>query len=217
MSRTPMLWLLALVVATGAHTPGKAQIPDPCIPYFILHADVTPAPLFVCPQRDTDSFIDQGWWLEIYMLDVNHQPIPGIPASDFWLIDCDPNADASLCGGSASSDADSATGENGRTTMSLSKMAAGGCSDGIAVVGQSFVILDSTTHCTDVQCAPISLRSPDIDGSLEVNLVDLSIFAGAFPPQPYDTCSDFDLNGVVGLVDVALFAMRFGPPGHACF
>jgi hypothetical protein len=207
---------VSLLLVSGITGTANAGIIDPCVSYWELHAVVSPCPLFVCPQGDTDSFLDQGWWIWICVIDITGQPIPAIPATDFWLVDCDPNADAALCGGSASSGADSMTNAQGMTTMSLGGLTGGGCADGMALVAQNFVILDSLSNCTTPFCCPIWLRSPDIDGSLEVNLVDLSIFASSFPPQPYDTCCDFDINATVNLQDLSRFAFHFGPPGHIC-
>ena len=76
--------------------------------------------------------------------------------------------------------------------------------------------MDPATGCTTDLCKDIAWRSPDIDGSLEVNLVDLSLFAAGFPPQAYNTCADFDINGIVNLQDLSRFAFHFGPPGHIC-
>ena len=51
---------------------------------------------------------------------------------------------------------------------------------------------------------------------LLVDLVDLSIFASHYPPQLYEACCDFDINGVINLPDLTMFALHFGPPGHQC-
>ena len=180
--------------------------------------------LFVCPQGDTDPFIDQGpggdgWYIRVCVIEADGSGVSNMPPSDFWLIDCDPLADMMLCAGSASANADSLTDANGCTTMSQSVLSAGGCVDGLAVVVAGFVILDSL--CLTVTCLPINVRSPDIDGpggnpSLCVNLVDLAAFSVSYPPQPYDKCCDFDCNGSVLLNDLSRFAFHFGPPGHNC-
>jgi hypothetical protein len=209
---------VSLLLVSGITGTADAGIISGCFSYWQLHITV-PAPfcgLFVCPQGDTASFIAQGWWIWICVIDITGQPIPAIPPTDFWLVDCDPLSDAALCAGSASSNADSMTNAQGMTTMSLGGLTGGGCADGMALIVQNFVVLDSVGGCAAEDCKPIILRSPDIDGSLEVNLVDLSIFAASFPPQPYDPCCDFDVNAVVNLQDLSRFAFHFGPPGHIC-
>ena len=211
-----VLALVAVCCIVMINGTANAGIIDPCVSYWELHATVTPCPLFVCPQGDTDSFIDQGWWIWICVLDINEVPIPNVPAADFWLVDCDPLNDATLCGCAASSNADSNSNAAGMTTMSLTGLQGGGCADGMALVIQGFVVQDSLTNCATVFCCPINLRSPDIDGSLGVDLVDLSIFASSFPPNPPDPCCDMNVDGSVGLQDLSLFAFHFGPPGHVC-
>jgi len=59
-------------------------------------------------------------------------------------------------------------------------------------------------------------KSPDIDFSGAVNVVDFAMFAGRYGTNDY--CADFDCSGWVNLVDFALFAQHFGcagdHPGH---
>ncbi|UCH82578.1 MAG: hypothetical protein JSW50_08810, partial [Candidatus Latescibacterota bacterium] len=60
----------------------------------------------------------------------------------------------------------------------------------------------------------ISNKSPDLDGSGLVNLVDLSLFAQVWLTNDY--CADFDCDGAVALVDLSVFAQHFnhfGNPG----
>lgn len=56
-------------------------------------------------------------------------------------------------------------------------------------------------------------RSPDISADGVVDLVDLAVFALNYPPNPYAQCSDFDANGLVDLVDLSIFAQHFGHAG----
>ena len=216
---------VSLLAFNGIATAG---IVDPCMSYSeVLNAGPSGGTccLFVCPAGDTDSFINQGpggdgWWIRICVLEADGTPTPDVPTSDFWLVDCDPLADLVLCAGSASVAADSITNAQGYTTMAQSVLAGGGCLEGLSVVVRGFVLLDTTTCSTPI-CHDISVRSPDIDGSggtsdLCVNLVDLAAFSSSYPPQPYDTCCDFDCSGAVLLNDLADFAFHFGPPGHEC-
>jgi hypothetical protein len=211
---------ISLLVMNGT---ASAGIIDPCVSYWqLILAAPAPAtgycPLFACPQGDTDSFLTQGWSITVCVLDINGAPIPNVPAQDFWLIDCDPSNDAFLCGGSASSGADSLTNSAGMTTMTNGSIAAGGCGYGMALVVQGFTVLDSVTNCATEFCCPIALVSPDLNGDLLVDVVDLSLFAFEFPPNTpsFPNCADYNQDNLVDVVDLSLFAFHFGPPGHFC-
>jgi hypothetical protein len=169
--------------------------------------------LLVCPEGDGDhlSGIDATIHVTVIYMD---NPIPNIPAADFWLIACDPADELVLCGGFASCSADGPTDAQGKTTIS-GPITAGGCAEGLAVVVQG-IVLNDPVSCNSVICLPIKTRSPDLDNNLAVELPDLTLFAQAFYPLPYQTCADFNCDGVVGLVDLALFAVHFKVPGHGC-
>ncbi len=227
MSRKMITLATLLLGGVAAYGSAIAHVIDPCLSSAII-VDQNGDPVagtgtwLACPQGDGPQFSEVVGWgagpfhIRVEVLDLNYSPFPGIPATDLWLIDCAPPDELILCGGSASSNADSSTNGQGITTISTTTLAAGGCANGLAVVAQGFVLLDPATGCTTVMCFPVNVRSPDIDADGEVNLPDLAIFAGSFPPGPYDTCCDFDGSGVVNLRDLSAFAGHFGPPGHAC-
>jgi hypothetical protein len=205
-----VLFAASLLLVAGIATAG---IIDPCgAP--VVYNGVTPECYFACPQGDTDSFYTSGFSFAFTIVDLLAAPIQNIPASDFWMIDCDPLKNLTLCAGSASSGADSATNALGKTTMSLTTMSVGGCATGLQPVVQGYV-LEQPTACTPY-CFNIKVRSCDMNGDLKMDLVDLSIFAGYYPPQAYNTCGDFDCNGAVALPDLSRFAFHYGPPGHKC-
>lgn len=206
-----VLFAASLLVVAGV---ASAGIIDPC-GSPVVYTGPGIACYFSCPQGDIDSFSQQGFTFAFTINDLALQPIPDIPASDFWLIDCDPLLDLTLCAGSASSTADSATNSLGKTTMSNGTLNVGGCADGLSPVVQGFVLEDPGAGCNPY-CYDIWVRSVDLDGSLVVNLVDLALFSSCFPPQPYDKCCDFDCNATINLQDLARFAFHFGPPGHQC-
>ena len=52
-------------------------------------------------------------------------------------------------------------------------------------------------------------KSPDLDGDAAVNLVDLALFAGAWPPNPYNFCMDYNCDGLINLPDLSLFAIHW--------
>lgn len=174
-----------------------------------------PVGLFVCPQGDTESFIDQGWMINV-RVEALLWWLENVPATDVWLIDCDPHNDVTLCGGPMSSNADSATNANGMTTMSLGTLSAGGCANGLVVVVKGSPFFDEQQGCSVEECLPIHVRSPDINGDLATTLGDLALFSFTFPPEPYGMCGDMNADGRVSLGDLSLFSFHFGPPGHAC-
>jgi hypothetical protein len=211
-----VLFAASLLMVAGI---ASAGIIDPCNSPVVYNG-VEPECYFACPQGDTESFEDAGFWWSFIIRDLLGAPIPDIPGSDFWLIDCDPVQDLVLCAGSASSAADSSTNDAGQTSMSNGTLSAGGCADGLSPVCQGFVLEDPANNC-DPYCYTILVRSPDLGGpggppDLLVDLIDLAVFAQCFPPQPYDPCCDFDCNATVNLQDLARFAFHFGPPGHSC-
>ncbi|MBI4720118.1 MAG: hypothetical protein HY770_02605 [Chitinivibrionia bacterium] len=166
--------------------------------------------VLVCPAGDGDQLSAKGVTISIEINDGAGDPIAGVPATDFWVVDCDPALDMVLCGGSASSNATAATDENGQTTME-GDIAAGGCADGLSVVVQGFVIEEGVS-CTPV-CLDIDIRSPDMNGDLAVNLLDFALFGGAYPPNAYAKCADFNCDAAINLQDFSAFGLHYN---HDC-
>jgi hypothetical protein len=195
-----------------------AGIINPCGSPVIPHLTGTPC-YFACPQGDTGTLISAGIWIEFTINNTTGQPVPFVSAVDFWLIDCDPAKDMILCAGSASSNADSATNAAGKTTMSLTTLAVGGCVAKLSPVVQGIVLqTPGTQPCTTpTYCWDIKVRSCDLNGDLLMNSQDVAIFASAYPPTgTYNTCSDFDCNTTINSQDLARLAFHYGPPGHKC-
>ncbi|NIM20713.1 MAG: hypothetical protein GTO51_10880 [Candidatus Latescibacteria bacterium] len=180
----------------------RSQIPDLCN----SSASSAGGHVLICPEGDGKTLSYAGATITVTLKDYNGDPIPGVPAADFWLIGCLDGIN--LCGGSRSINADHPTDANGQTTIS-GTIIGGGCDDGLHVVALGIL----------VGCPPTSLqikvRSPDINGDLTVDLVDFVTFALGFPnpPNSYDECLDFNDDGVINLIDVALFALHFV---HSC-
>ena len=57
---------------------------------------------------------------------------------------------------------------------------------------------------------PLSVNSPDINGDLVVDLVDLGMFAGDYNNASYDFRSDLTGDGIENLADIGEFAMYNG-------
>jgi hypothetical protein len=207
-------WLLAqalvLSVAFGWQATSSSEnspnsgILEPCSTTAIAAGGC----YLVCPHGDGVRLDGIGSVIYVVVKDMVGAPIPGIPASDFWLVGC--NIQLNLCGGGGAIDADSMTNAEGKTTISGS-LAAGGCEPvGVWVVMMGVIIPDPL-DCMAPLCLPISSVSPDVDGDGEVQLNDFSAFAIAYPspPKPLQDCADFDCNGLVELIDFSIFAQHY--------
>jgi len=162
-----------------------------------------------CPQGDGDILGDNGALITVVVKDQTGAPIPGIPASDYWLIGCTDNL--ALCGGSGSINADSASNSSGVTTIGGGQdISSGGCDSGVQVVVQGTVLKDPA-DCTSLLCLPIDVISVDYNKDLVCDLIDFSIFGPAFPspPQTYDACLDYNCDGVIDLIDFSIFGGHF--------
>jgi hypothetical protein len=232
------LAVLCLVAAAllVANSTAFAGIIDPCnstCSVVLVGAPSTPVVLAACPQGDGGTIISQGWRLDLTIEDGVGNGIAGISPTDFWLDDQDPGVLLlDLCGGSASSGADSLTNASGQTTMSNTTMAAsntgavgigtvgngGGapeCPNGVIVVVQGTII--STGCPTPVAVVhPVNVRSFDLNGDKVVNSLDLFAFAQDYPPNPFGSCTDYNHSGTGDLGDLTTFALHFGPPSHSC-
>ncbi len=164
--------------------------------------------IVICPAGDGDQLSAKGAMISITVNDNTGTGIEGIPASDFWLVDCDPIRVMVLCGGSGSSNADAATDASGNTTMS-GDIAAGGCAIGVSVIVQGFAI-----GCPATCLTAIEVKSPDMNGDLVVNLPDLALFGAQYPPNPFtNTCADFNCDNLINLQDFSVFGLHYN---HVC-
>jgi len=193
--------------------------PDPCYD-FTAGLSCQPMKLSVCPAGDfewirngcggTDDYV----WVTVRSSGV---PLPGIPPTDFWMNACDPARQICLCAGAVL--ADSATGADGRTTIS-GPLRAGGCvpAGGLQIAVQGIVIYDPQTGCTAPLCLAIIVKSPDLTGSggapdCVVNLSDLIPFGMSYNSglgQPgYNDCCDYNDDYKVNLSDFAYFGSHY--------
>jgi hypothetical protein len=187
--------------------------------------------VLVCPLGDGDPLttpVDGGnSMVSLTVRDNTNTGIPGIPATDMWLVGC--NDGLLLCGGSSGSNADLATNASGQTTFS-NEPVAGGCDTGLFAVVQG-VIIQTAGACTPT-CLPIEARSPDYKGGpacpgdlrcpdSKVTGPDFAWFGTHFTtagaPKPYHACADYagPLGSVTG-PDFAKFALHFAGAGHKC-
>jgi hypothetical protein len=201
---TALLCSQLLPLTTFAASDG---VPEPCS-LFVSFEEPGSRCWFICPQGDGQMLANNGNRISILIKDLNGDPVPGVLASDIWLVGCN---DLCLCAGSGSIDADSATNDQGITTIS-GTMAAGGCD----LNGVHVAIFGIIAGCPPT-CLSMHVVSPDLSCDGIVNLVDFAIFAPAFnstsADPEYDPCCDFDCEGDVDLVDFSLFAQHWQ---HSC-
>jgi len=59
----------------------------------------------------------------------------------------------------------------------------------------------------------LSNKTPDLDGDGQVGLVDVTLFAQGFTPNPYEVCTDYDCDGLNSLIDLTVFAAHLSHVG----
>jgi hypothetical protein len=199
--------LLILQTVPAART--AACLIDPCL----SSASSAGGVLLACPAGDGPTLSSIGATVTVTVLTCGDgQPIPLIPAEDFWIIQDVPLWSDLLCGGYRSSDADAPSDMNGQTTIRGTIAAGGYMPDAIYVVAQGYVI---GLGCLPDVTLPLVVVSPDINGDLVVDLVDLSSFAFAFSGggRAVDPRMDFNGDGQIDIVDLGLIGLHFS---HRC-
>jgi hypothetical protein len=195
--------LLCLQIA-GVDTANSGSV-DPCE----SSATAPAGAIFACPYGDGDALNVLGLTISVTVLDAAALPVPGVPATDMWLISC--NDLLNLCNGSSAITASAATDINGNTTFT-GDIAAGGCDNGgVRVVVQGAVI--GLGGCND-PCVPVAVRSNDFNANgICTDSQDFGYFTFEYPINPtvtdQDMCRDFDDNGVVDVVDFAKYTGHY--------
>jgi hypothetical protein len=229
---------LLTFLAVGLFELGGAALadgPDTCMSSAVIVPVAGPGPYTVASSPDGNpasgrTLIQSGFYIDLTIVDGIGQGISYIQPSDFWLESCDPTQDlVILCGGAGSSAADSMTNDLGKTTISQTTIAASnnptidpignpfGCVDGMLVEVMGDLLLDPATGCTTFLCLnDIHFRGYDLTGDGVITPADLSTFAGGFPPNPFERCTDYNGDGANTLADLSTWAFSFGPPGDSC-
>jgi len=172
--------------------------------------------LFSCPARDGESLSNVAV-IDLIVRDVNSTPIPGVPATDVWLIGCPQSL--ILCGGSGAINATAPTDLNGHTTVT-GRFATSGCATGVNVVVQGLVIRG--VSCSGGGCLPVAIRSADVIGpnngapDLVVNMLDLARIAQDYPSPPLAYNAFFDFAQPFGTVTLQDFARWAPHASHVC-
>ncbi len=148
-----------------------------------------------------DVFVPMDATIEVYIRNNAGQALEGIAAENIWLEESGINfcPDGNI--------ADSDTDATGYTEFAMPPCG-GGCSDNLTLGGY----LAPGTPFNENPLPHIMFNSPDTNGDLVVNLIDLSVFAEAyFLPATY--CFDFYWDDVMDLRDLSIFAEHYT---HAC-
>jgi hypothetical protein len=196
----------------------SAQVLDLCYGVITANSGVLPS----CPKGDGFTLAQKNLTISVQVLNRNHDPVPGIPAEEMWLVGV--NDRISLCGGSAATNADGPTDSQGRTTFS-GALAVGGNDDGLYVVVQGCVLKSVTTDIPII--VPIAVRSVDLypqpafptpGGDGVVSLSDWSLFISLYQNGSYDKCADFDGSGLENIGDLSFMQAHYpqSQPRHEC-
>ena len=151
--------------------------------------------VLITPESTGGSLAAAGATVTVTLLDAGSLPVAGFPFQDIYLDDSGDFAISLRQGGSV---ADNNTDADGVTT--ISGVIAGG---GFTLLTQVYV---SGVPLTGTPLN-VALNSPDIDGSLLVDIVDFAAFGDDFGGTAFR--SDFVFDGVVDLSDFSRFGQAF--------
>ncbi len=188
------LVLVTLAVAFFFSTPAQAKFVD-------VSATTNGATILVTPAGNGESLIGLAATVQLVVTSMfDGTPVPGYPLQDLWLWDHDVTT-LGTCGGMPPNVADANTDAEGRTQISGIMIGGGHSQTGLTAYGAG-------SPSSDV--IPIFIVSPDINGSLSVDLADLGIFADDFNDPTYQFRSDLSHDGTEDLGDVAIMAEHMG-------
>jgi hypothetical protein len=161
--------------------------------------------VMITPSGAGASLASHGATVTVTVLDVGSLPVANYPFQDIWLDDVG-NGEISLCQGGSSADAN--TNASGVTT--IGGVISGG---GFTLITQVWIAgTPLTAPMTDGLPSPSAsspaFNSPDIDGSLGVDIVDFGTFGADFGSTQFR--SDLVADGVVDISDFGTFGTSFG-------
>jgi hypothetical protein len=196
--------LLACSLVVSLATVAWAGIPDLDLSSADYAATGTQVSVYSLPNAAGDPLNDVyvlggakvDATITLTLVDSTPTPIFNYPFEDMWL-ESDTPAFVFCPGGTT---ADANTDANGQTTFS-GALFAGSWGAGAVIVING----DALTQ------APLDFlfNSPDMDGSLVVNLTDVVLFAGVYYGA-YEYAADFYWDGVINLSDIVLLAQGQG-------
>jgi hypothetical protein len=171
----------------------------------------TPVSCMICPAGDgmplescmqNPGITDVDATIELWVLDINDDPIYLYPASDLWLVSDPPAPVIVLCPGGSIADQD--TDIDGYTTFSNALFA--GCE------GHGAVIVINGQSLNSPPLGNYNFNSPDINCDGTVNLTDVVLFTQDYYGA-YNYRSDYYWDGTLNLSDIVLLAQHMQ---HTC-
>jgi len=154
-----------------------------------------------------DPEAGNDYQIHVQCLDINGDPILGIPATDIWLWH-----DALAPCGSTGSQADGPTDMNGYTTIS-GTIHGGLYEDAVSCDQTQLQVIVLGIPCNGGDPVCVAVDSPDLNGDREVGVPDFARFVADFNCMsqglPCDPCHDYDETGDNDISDFAIFADYF--------
>lgn len=204
LSAITLTIFLLLLTASGVH----AGIGGPQGTYNMAYTGTEALTLLVVPDGSgpplNEARLPFGGTADatitLQLRDANYDPIPYYPREDMWL-ESEDNGLIICAGGSI---ADTETDLNGETHWT-NPLRGGGASEALTVVKVNGSLVELTSGVR------LGFNSPDINGDLVVNLLDVALFAEDFFDHPvFSFRSDFYRDGQINIADLGVFAQAIG-------
>lgn len=201
MTRKAGTLLLALLPLAAWMSRSDGGALQPPIDEYNSTATSNAGHLLVTPDGNGPTLAQEDLIITVQLLDANGDPVAGYLRGDIWW--GDPTGGVVFCAGS---EADTHTDADGVTHFTGAPCGGGWTQGGMRVYADSVAILGGPTG----GLLPIDVNSPDINGDLKVDLVDLGSYATDYLDPGYQFRSDYNGDGVEDLRDVGVFASHFG-------
>lgn len=189
--------LIAIALWVLVAFPAAADIP--CLPEEYSDASGAGGTILVSPDGTGETLAEIGSVITVHVRGCGGAPVENFPRQDVWLGSSFTDAFLTCQPGTI---ADQDTDADGMTTISGS-LAGGGNTQGPLMV----YIAGSGLYMDPID---LEIVSPDINGDLVVNLVDVGTFAGDYGSGSYQSRSDFNHDGTLNLADIGIFATYLG-------
>lgn len=208
MKNSNFLFLTALfcLLFILPFTTAVADVGGPYGEYYMAYSGPETLTLMVAPDGSGRSF-DEAFlpWgntedatITLELKNANWEPVANFPREDLWLEA--QNGGLIPCVGGTIADANT---DAFGITWWQNPVLGGGSSEPLTIVLVNGAPIELTTGVN------LRFNSPDINGDLVVNLIDVALFSQDFFGA-YDFRADFHRDGIINLQDLATFAQAYG-------